>query len=126
MKQSTYENNTLKIKLQKMLEMESDTLKREVIEEVLDYDTDEEIECFFSDLASYGCITGMVAKLVWYTDTHAFYDKHYDEIEELRVEYLENVGESLNVGDRDWKNTLAWFGFEETAYQLAHELGIEV
>ena len=42
------------------------------------------------------------------------------------LEYLENVGEALNVGDRDWKNTLAWFGFEETAYRLAGELGIEV
>ncbi|MCP4050406.1 MAG: hypothetical protein GY730_06850 [bacterium] len=126
MKQTQEKNNTLKTKLQEMLENERETLKREVIDETLEYNSDEEIECFFSDLLQHGCVSGMVGKLIYYTDTYAFYDKHYDEIEELRVEYLENVGEALNVGDRDWKNTLAWFGFEETAYQLASELGIEV
>tara|TARA_Y100000389_G_scaffold202866_1_gene249527 strand:- start:2778 stop:3164 length:387 start_codon:yes stop_codon:yes gene_type:complete len=109
-----------------MLEDERESLKREVIEEALEYDSNEEIKCFFSDLFQHGCVSGMVGKLVWYSDTHTFYDKHYDEIEDLRVECLESVGEALNVGDRDWKNTLAWFGFEETAYQLANELGLEV
>ena len=66
----------------------------------------QKLKVFFRNLAQHGCVSGMVGKLVWYTETHAFYDKYYDNIEELMVEYLENVGEALNVGDRDWKNTL--------------------
>jgi hypothetical protein len=32
----------------------------------------------------------MVTKLIYYKDTHEFYEKYYDEIEEIRQEYLEN------------------------------------
>jgi hypothetical protein len=123
MKQNTQENNPLKTKIQEMFEAERETLKREVIEEAVDYDSDDDIKCFFSDLLQHGCVSGMVGKLIYYTDT-AFYDKYYSEIEELRIEYLENVGEVLNIGNRDWKNTLAWFGFEETAYRFANELDL--
>jgi hypothetical protein len=126
MKNNTQASTILHATLTTMVDTKSDTLQQAVINEALSYDTDAEIESFFRDLAQHGCVSGMVGKLVWYTQTHAFYDKYYDDIEELRVEYLENVGEALNVGDRDWKNTLAWFAFEETAYQLANDLGIEI
>ena len=85
MKTAQEENNSLKAKLQEMLELERDTLKQEVIEEALEYDSDDDIKCFFSDLLQHGCVSGMVGKLIYYTDTHAFYDKYYDDIEELRV-----------------------------------------
>ena len=118
-------NKILKSKLQEILENNPNTLKAEVIEEALYYDTDEEIKTFFSDLLTHGCVSGMIGKLIYYTDTHKFYDKYYCEIEELRFEYQESIGESLNL-DHDLKNILAWFGFEETAYRLASELEIEV
>ena len=69
MKQTQQENNTLKSKLQEMLEAERNTIKGEVIEEALEYDSDEEIKCFFSDLLQHGCVSGMIGKLVYYTDT---------------------------------------------------------
>jgi hypothetical protein len=118
-------NKILKSKLQEILENNPNTLKAEVIEEALYYDTDEEMKTFFQDLLNHGCVSGMIGKLIYYTDTHKFYDKHYYEIEELRFEYQESIGESLRL-DHDLKNTLAWFGFEETAYRLASELEIEV
>jgi hypothetical protein len=62
--------------------------------------------------------------LVYYSDTHAFFDKHYDEIEELRGDWEDSVGQPLAIKG-DLKNFLAWFAFEEVAYQMAEELGFE-
>ena len=62
--------------------------------------------------------------MVYYSDTHAFFDKHYDEIEELRDDWEDSVGQPLAIKG-DLKNFLAWFAFEEVAYQMAEELGFE-
>lgn len=80
-------------------------------------------ETFFSDLSRFGCVSGMVGFLCWYSDTHAFFQRHYDEIEELRQE-LDDQGLPIIIAGRDLKNTLAWFGFEEVAYRMMEELGL--
>lgn len=61
--------------------------------------------------------------MVSYHDTHAFYDRHYDEIEDTRVQLTEE-GIAPQV-DGDLKNFYAWLGFEEVAYQMSLELGLE-
>jgi len=63
---------------------------------------------------------------VYYTDTHKFFDTYYEEIEELRSEYEDSTGCSVDIQGRDIKNTLAWFAFEQTAYNLANKLELEV
>lgn len=62
----------------------------------------------------------MVSCLVYYADTHAFFDRHYPEVEELRLETEESLGEPLRI-KYDLKNSLAWFAFEETALLIARE-----
>lgn len=91
------------------------TLKVAVAQEALDHD---DIICFFQDLLKHGCVSGMVTSLIYYSDTHKFFDMHYHEIEELRQEYEETTGCIIDVKNNDLKNTLAWFAFEETAYRL--------
>ena len=54
-------------------------------------DEPSDITEWFQGLAEHGCVSGWVAGLVWYVDTHRFFDVHYDEIEELRVEYEDNI-----------------------------------
>ena len=95
------------------------SIKAEVAEEALEH---EDPQTFFKDLLQHGCISGMVTKLIYYKDTHDFYDKHYTEIEELREEYEESTGECLPIKN-DLKNFLAWFAFEQVAYRLVS--GIE-
>jgi len=64
----------------------------------------------------------MVSSLIRYKDTHEFYDKHYDEIEELRAE-LEDQGIPINIPTHsDLKNFLAWLSYEEKARELYDEL----
>ena len=75
----------------------------------------------FSDLINYGSNNGSIGRLIYYVDTHAFFDTHYNELEELRNEYEESTGESLTI-KRDLKDCLARFGYETVAYNLGNEL----
>ncbi|PHS41580.1 MAG: hypothetical protein COA91_02055 [Robiginitomaculum sp.] len=119
---TTVSNKTLKSALQDIINSKPSSLQVAVASEALDH---EDITSFFSDLLQHGCISGMIGSLIYYIDTHKFFDKHYNEIEELRTEYQDNIGEPLQIKN-DLKNFLAWFDFEETAYQMALELGLEV
>lgn len=37
---------------------------------------------------------------------------------------MEEQGVPISLAGRDLKNTLAWFGFEEVAYQMCEEMGL--
>ena len=92
------------------------------LDELENYDN---IEDWFSDLLQHGCSSGMVGGLIYYSDTHKFYDDYYEDIEDLRNEYEEMLGETLKP-EYDLKNWYAWFGFEETARKLADELELDI
>ena len=111
----------MKTQLQQIINNDAYSLKAAVAQEALDYDNPE---AFFHDLLNYGCACGMISSLIYYIDTRAFFDKHYDEIEGLREEYEDSIGEPIKVNG-DLKNFFAWFAFEETTYQLANELGLD-
>lgn len=114
---------TLFRKLKAIVENEPGTIRANVAETALDYDTPEG---FFRDLIDSGCASGLVSHLIYIWDTHAFFDRHYDEIEELREDWEENVGEPIRI-KYDLKNFLAWFAFEETAYRIANDdLGLGI
>jgi len=117
-------NYELKNKLQAIADTRGISIEKEVALEALD-NYPEELEVCFSNILNYGCITGIVGSLIYYTDTHAFFDTHYDQIEELRCEYEENTGMPINIKG-DLKNDLAWFAFEHVAYTMANELGLEI
>lgn len=112
-------------KLIEMKESEDNALRLHVIEYILDnFKTDEEVEGFAVELMKYGCQSGLIGHLIYYHDTHKFFDKYYEEIEELRWEYESSTGEPFIIGQDDLKNKLAWFGFEETAYNIFNELNV--
>lgn len=50
----------------------------------------------------------MTSCLIRYTDTRKFYDTHYFEIEELREEIEDELGQPLEIKG-DLKNFFAWF-----------------
>ena len=55
--------------------------------------------------------------MIRYRDTHKFYDKFYDEIEEIRFELQEQGILENNFIDSDLKNYFAWLSFEHVAYK---------
>lgn len=111
----------LKRQLRAIIDHAPNSLKATVANEALDHD---DITCFFSDLLRHGCQSGIVGSLIYYSDTHKFYDTYYHEIEEIRYGLEQSFGESLKPNG-DLKNWYAWLGFEETARLLADELNIE-
>ena len=110
-------------KLEKILLTISPTsLKWAVISEIL---AEDEPEVFIWDVINHGCVSGTVSGLIYYSQTHQFYDTHYDEIEELRFELEEQWIPPVSI-EWDLKNHYAWIAFENTTYQLALELGLEI
>lgn len=107
-------------KLKKIIKDTPATIEAFVAQEALDH---ENLSHFFNDLATYGCVSGMVCSLIYYHQTHQFFDYYYEQINELRLEYEENTGIQIELGT-DLKNTLAWFAFEETAFQMGTDLGV--
>lgn len=102
-------------------------LKQKVATMLIDQmDGYETAEQMFNDL-SHGCESGVVGGLIYYVDTYAFAKEYIEEILELYQETREEIGDdSLNIPtDTDALNWLAWFGFEQTSYNIANELGIE-
>lgn len=110
--------------LHRIMEYEPNTIRACVAREALDFNNDNPAQ-MFADLQNSGCVSGMIGSLIYYRDTHAFFDTFYDEIEELREQYEDELGEPLRIKG-DLKNWLAWFAFEETAYRMANELGLEL
>lgn len=111
----------LKKQLLVIVNDQPNSLSAAVAQEALDYHS---ITDFFSDLLRYGCQSGMVCSLIYYSDTRKFYDAHYNEIENIRYELEQSFCETLKPNG-DLKNWYAWLGFEETARKLADELGID-
>ena len=72
---------------------------------------------FLEDVLRHGCVSGIVSSLIYYRDTHAFFDTHYEEIETLRHDYEHEMGHPIQPKG-DLKNDLAWFAYEYVAYQI--------
>jgi len=92
-----------------------------VIEEAL---ASEDIIQFFNDLLNYGCISWMIGWLIYYKDTHDFFDTHYEEIESLRFSFQEEWLLQEYPKD-DYKNWFSWFCFEEIARKVANDLNLK-
>lgn len=87
------------------------------------------------EILRYGCQSGIVSELIYYSDTSAYYENNKDAINQLLYNTLWECGckgpQEL-FGDK-WdeedplaiencnQNLLAWFAFEETTRRLAGE-----
>ena len=67
----------------------------------------------------------MVSSLIYYKDTHEFYDKYYNEIEDIRCQ-LEDDGIEVNSPKcSDLKNFYTWLSFEQCAYKIYSDLEMD-
>ena len=102
-----------------------------VIDEWRNYDDKKHI---FTDVLNYGCQSGTVGFLIYYSDTVAFYKRYKSEIDEMLYEYMSETGiyslpelfgtkwdKEDPLGNSDFNmNLLAWFGFEETLRNIGY------
>lgn len=109
-------------------------LKDYVIDYYKNLDEDS-IMTSMEDLQKHGCISGMIPELIYYDDTNEFYDTYKTDINDLLSNLTQGTGLSVKELFKDQfdendpliidcfnKNLMAWFGFEETSYQLYEQL----
>lgn len=82
----------------------------------------------------YGCQSGIVGELIYYTNTVHFYKQYRQEINELLYALMNGTGlyapselfgsrwdkEDPLAQDTYNQNLLAWFGFEETLRNIGY------
>lgn len=77
---------------------------------------------YLYDVLKNGCSGGTVTALIYYTDTHHFYDRFYDDIEELRYDWHDEIGEAATPPKgADLKNWFAWWAYEQVCYNINTE-----
>lgn len=91
-------------------------------------DADGEVS-YIKDVAEHGCVGGSCSGLIYYKDTHAFYNEYADEIDEILARIADEMGESYDIqanmkrlGQSDMRNFLAWFAYEVEAQEIMREL----
>lgn len=97
------------------------SIERDVIAEALAH---EDAFRFFAELTRYGCESGLIASMIYHQDTHRFYDKHYHEIESLRLDWEGMSGNPMMI-EGDLKNFYAWFSFQNVAFRIARDLELD-
>lgn len=106
-------------------------MSNNILSEVTDWYRQESRDGYttaLEDLLKYGCVSGMVSELIYYTDTTKFYQNHKAEIWEMLNEDLNDYGTDKPQDVlRDWdgedpyadetqnQNLLAWYAFERVA-----------
>lgn len=114
-----------------------ENIKQFVRNEIESYDSDYEKISFLKDVLQYGCQSGLVSSLVYYSDTNKFFDDYEDEIVDLISNIMEDMGyktrpqfiDSLNGSAENItqeKNLLAWVAFEEASREvLMEDFGVQ-
>ncbi len=116
---SPYQNQIVDY-LKNIIKTDPNSIKALVAKEAIEYPT-EDIPTFLNDLMEYGCESGIASCMIYYRDTHQFFDTHYNEIENIRYDFEDCFGHPLTVVG-DLKNFYAWLAFEQTAIKLAGEI----
>ena len=112
-------------------------IKEIIINNIEDYENPKN---FFTDLAQYGCVSGMVSEFVWYSDTVSFCKRHKEDINEAISEIMDCYGvtslaellgnrfdntDFLCIGDQN-QNLITWFIFEETCASVLRTFENEI
>ena len=74
-------------------------------------------EKWIDDLEYHGCVSGMVADLIYYHDTLRFFETHEQEILSLAKD-CDFHPSIVALGETGVKNSLAWFAFETLAREV--------
>lgn len=106
---------TKKEQIKKLTELaKGENIIAVVAQDALDYDDIS----YLKDVTTHGCVSGVVSSLIYYKDTHEFYQNHKDECQEILAEYEEMTGEGFRFKGQDIENTLAWLSYEQRAKEL--------
>lgn len=103
----------------------STPMRKWVLDDVYNMAEDDySVSDYCQKVVNYGCSSGVVTSMIYYTDTIKFYDNFVNEINDLLVNY--DVNPADIIGDDDdklfisdySKNKLAWYAYEAIVYEI--------
>lgn len=79
----------------------------------------QQLKFFFEDLQRGGCQSGMIGDFIYNSDCKDFYIKHIDDLEQLKEDLDEQIGEPISNRNKLPHYTfICWLCFEEYCYDL--------
>lgn len=113
--------------VESLKENESSNLRIEVLDiltnHIEDYETFEEVRGFMEDLRSYGCTSGMIGELIYYSDTKKFFIDNLDEIQDYVNTLIQEHVYSINELDI---NEISWVVFESISNEFFYTIEDEM
>lgn len=113
--------------MESLKEEESSNLRSEVLDilvnHIEDYESFEEVRGFMEDLRQYGCSSGMIGELIYYTDTKKFFIENIDEIQDYVNTLVQEHVYSINELDI---NEISWIVFEAIANEFFYTIEDEM
>lgn len=112
--------------MESLKENESD-LRSEVLDILVNHIEDcesfEEVRGFMEDLKQYGCSSGMIGELLYYSDTKKFFIENMDEIQDYINTLVQEHVYSINELDI---NEIVWVVFEAIANEFFYTIDDEM
>ena len=79
----------------------------------------QQLTSYLEDLQKGGCESGMVNEFIYHSDCKEFYIKHIDDLEEIKTDLEDSIGESIkNRHELPHYTFVCWLAFEEYCYNL--------
>ncbi|KIA95650.1 MULTISPECIES: hypothetical protein [unclassified Flavobacterium] len=79
----------------------------------------EQLKSFLEDLQNGGCMSGMISEFIYHSDCKEFYIGHLDDLENIKDEIEDSLGESVKNRHRLPHYTfMCWLCFEEYCYDI--------
>lgn len=109
--------------MESLKEEESSNLRSEVLDilvnHIEDYESFEEVRGFMEDLRAYGCSSGMIGELIYFSDTKKFFIDNIDEIQDYVNTLVQEHVYSINELDI---NEISWIVFEAIANEFFYTI----
>lgn len=79
----------------------------------------EQLKSFLEDLQRGGCVSGMIGKFIYHSDCKEFYINHLDDLEDIRKELEDSLGEPIeNRYESPHYTFMCWLCFEEYCFDI--------
>jgi len=98
-----------------------EAFKKIVLCEMQSYDgtKKEKLKSFLEDLQNGGCISGMISEFIYHADCKKFYIQYLDDLENIREEIEDSLGEAVKNRHRLPHYTfMCWLCFEEYCFDI--------
>lgn len=79
----------------------------------------QQLKSFLEDLQRGGCICGMICQFIYHTDCKKFYIEHLDDLENIKEELEDSLGEPIaNRHALPHYTFVCWLCFEEYCFDI--------